>query len=68
MPLPSLRRVFVAALAVTGVLVLTGCLGSKSAVPERRYDEASRAERQKAADRKADQLGEKPMAVDHSRN
>jgi hypothetical protein len=68
MPLPLLRRVSIAALTLTGVLVLTGCQGSKTAAPERRYDDASRAERQKAADRKADQLGEKPMPIDHSRN
>ena len=61
------RSVFLVG-TVVGATALCGCSGFKySEPPAQKLGEPSDAERQRQADRRAQQLGEKPKPVDYSR-
>jgi len=52
-----------------GSVLFAGCSGSRlSAPPASKIGEPSNDERQRQADRKAQQLGQKPAPVDYTRN
>lgn len=69
MRIPRDSRALVLVVALAGATALGGCSGFKFAAPPApQIGEPLDAERQRQADRKADQLGEKPRPVDYSRN
>lgn len=69
MRIPRHFRALVLAVALAGATALCGCSGLRFAEPPAsQIGEPRDAERQRQADRKAQQLGEKPKPVDYSRN